>query len=145
MNSKLTVFLLFGVAVTFAAETKLKMEDLPAAVRQAVSEQTKSAELRGVSKEIEKGKTYYEAETMVNGRSRDLLIDGTGHVVEVEQEVDLSSIPEPARNALQKRAGSGKVTKVESVTKGSTVTYEAVIENHGKKSEAAVSADGKRL
>ncbi len=145
MKLPTTVGLIMGAAALSAAETKVQLKDLPAAVRTTVVALTKSAELRGVSREIEKGKTYYEAETMVNGRSRDLLIDAAGHLVEVEQEVELSSIPEAARTALQKRAGTGKVSKVESVTKGSTVTYEAVIEVNGKKSEAAVSADGTRL
>jgi len=32
--------------------------------------------------------------------------------------------------------------RVESVTKGSTVSYEAVIRKNGKKSEVAVNSDG---
>jgi hypothetical protein len=43
---------------------------------------------------------------------------------------------------LQAKAGSGKILSVESVTKGSTVSYEAVIEKDGKKSEVAVNSDG---
>ena len=32
--------------------------------------------------------------------------------------------------------------KVETVTKGAIVSYEAVVQKHGKKSEVAVKADG---
>jgi uncharacterized membrane protein YkoI len=126
----------------FASESKVKMKDLPEAVQKTVKEQTKTAKLRGLAKEVEDGKTFYEAETVVNGKTRDILIDPTGAVVEVEEAVALDSIPEAARKALQCRAGSGKILSVESVTKGPVVSYEAVIKKDGKKSEVSVSADG---
>lgn len=136
--------LVFAVAAMAlpAAETRVQMKDLPQAVQRTVQEQSKNATLRGLSKEVEKGNTYYEAETTVNGKSRDVLIDPSGAVVEVEEPVSLDRIPAPAREALQKQAGSGKVLGVESVTRGSTVSYEAVIQKNGKKSEVAVNADG---
>ena len=76
-----------------SADTKVKMADLPPAVQTAVKEQTKTATLVGLSKETENGKTTYEAETTVNGKSRDVSFDKTGAIVAVEQEVDLDSIP----------------------------------------------------
>jgi uncharacterized membrane protein YkoI len=126
-----------------AQETKVQMKDLPPAVQKTVGEQTRSAKLRGLSKEVEKGKTYYEAETTVNGKSRDVLMDANGNVVEVEEGINLAAIPEPAQKALQQKAGpTGKILRVESVTKGTAVSYEAVIQKGGKKSEVAVNADG---
>ena len=141
MITKLVVSALGAVAL-FASETRVQMKDLPEAVQKTVKEQTKTAKLRGLAKEIEDGKTFYEAETTVNGKSRDILIDTTGAVVEVEEPVSLDSIPEAARKTIQAKAGSGKILKVESVTKGSIVSYEAVIQKNGKKSEVAVNADG---
>ena len=128
----------------FAAETKVQMKDLPAPVQKTVQEQTKNAQLKGLSKEIEKGKTYYEVETIVNGKSRDVLIDPAGAVVEVEEAVTLDSLPGPARAAIEKYAQGGKILKVESVTKGSAVSYEATVSKSGKRSEIAVGADGVR-
>jgi uncharacterized membrane protein YkoI len=126
-----------------AQETKVKMKDLPPAVQKTVQEQTQTAKLRGLSKEVENGKTFYEAETTVNGKSRDVLIDPDGKVVEVEEATTLAAIPEAARKAFQQQAGpTGKVLSVETVTKGSVVDYEAVIQKGGKKSEVAVHADG---
>lgn len=49
-----------------AEETKVKMKDLPPAVQKTVQEQTRTAKLRGLAKEVENGKTCYEAETTVN-------------------------------------------------------------------------------
>jgi uncharacterized membrane protein YdfJ with MMPL/SSD domain len=47
-----------------------------------------------------------------------------------------------SKAAIQKAAQNGKVLKVETVTKGSAVSYEAVVSKNGKKSEVAVEADG---
>jgi uncharacterized membrane protein YkoI len=125
-----------------SADTKVKMADLPPAVQAAVKEQTKTATLVGLSKETENGKTTYEAETTLNGKSRDVSFDKTGAIVGVEQEVDLDSIPAAAKAAIQKKVGSGKLKKVESVTEGKAVSYEATIEKAGKSSEVGVNADG---
>ena len=59
--------LLVGIASTllWALETKARMKDLPEVVQNTVNEQTKGATLKGISKQIENGKTYYEAETVV--------------------------------------------------------------------------------
>jgi uncharacterized membrane protein YkoI len=126
----------------FAAETAVRMKDLPPAVQKTVTEQTKGARIKGMSKEVEKGKTMYEVETMVNGKSRDLLIDASGSLVSVEEAVAIDSIPAPAKAALEKLAAGGKIKGVESVTKGQTVTYEAIIVKGVKKSEVVVAADG---
>ena len=134
------IALLAGAGI--AAEKKVKMQDLPAAVQKTVQEQTKNATLKGLSKEVESGKTMYEVETVANGKSRDLLVDPTGAIVEVEEEATLDSIPAPAKAAFEKAAANGKILKVETVTKGSAVSYEAVVSKNGKKHEVAVEADG---
>jgi uncharacterized membrane protein YkoI len=133
---------LFIAGILFA-DKKVNVADLPAAVQAAVKEQTKTTSLVGLSTEVEKGRTMYEAETKVNGKSRDLLFDASGALVETEDEVDLDSIPAPAKAALQKKAGTGTIQKVEKLTQGSSVAYEATIKTKaGKKVEAAVNADG---
>ena len=41
------------------SEKKISQSELPAAVQQTVQAEAKGATLRGLSKEIEKGQTYY--------------------------------------------------------------------------------------
>ena len=127
-----------------AAERPVQMKDLPAPVQKTVQEQSQGAELKGLSREVEKGRTYYEAETKVNGKSRDGLIDSAGAVVEVEEEIALEAVPQAARAAIERYAGGGKILLVESVTKNGTVRYEATIRKGLKKSEVLFSADGVR-
>ena len=140
MAPKLISLLALAAIVSLSSETKIQMKDLPEPVQKTVKELMKTAKLRGLNKEVENGKTSYEAETTVNGKSRDVEMDVSGAIVEVEEATELGSIPPAARKALESRAG--KILKVESVTKDSVVSYEAVIEKNGKKSEVAVSASG---
>jgi hypothetical protein len=132
-----------SLSVVLAAEKKIGPQDLPAAVQKAVPDETKGAQIKGYNQETEKGKTFYEVETMLNGKSRDLLFDASGALVEVEEEIAIDSIPPAAKAAIEKRAAGGKVNKVESVTRGHIVSYEAEITSKtGKRSEVAVKPDG---
>jgi uncharacterized membrane protein YkoI len=133
---------LFAALAAQAAEKKVAMKDLPAAVQQAIKEQSKGATLRGVAKEVENGKTVYEAELKVNGHSKDITFDAQGQIVSVEEETALQQIPGPAREAIQKMAASGKVLLVETVTEGGKTFYEAQVNTGGKKSEVKVDAAG---
>ena len=130
------------LAAGLIADTKVKMTDLPAAVQAAVKEQTKNATLVGVSKEADKGKTLYEVETKIGGKTRDLLLDANGTVVEIEDEIELSAVPTAAQQAIQKKAAGGTIKKVEKLTKGVSISYEVALLKNGKSSEFAVNPDG---
>src|SRR2546421_3848446 len=142
-------FLLVGVATLSlqAQEKKIKREQLPPAVEKAVAaEENKGATVKGFSTEIEKGQKLYEAELTENGHGRDVSMDANGNVVEIEEEVSLDSLPATVKDGLTKAAGTGSITKVESLTKGDKlVAYEAVVKNGSKRSEVQVGPDGKKL
>ncbi len=139
-------FLLIGMMAAsglLVADTKIAMSDLPVAVQSAAKAQVNAAEIVGASKEVEGGRTVFEVETKMDGKTRDLSFDKAGTLLEVEQEVDLDSIPAAAKESLQRRASGGAIRKVESVKRGSTVTYEATITTkNGKHAEIAVNANG---
>jgi hypothetical protein len=127
-------------------EKKIKRSDLPPAVEQAVAAQSQGATIRGFSKETENGQILYEAELMVNGHSKDVLMDNNGAVIEVEEQVGMDSLPAAVRDGLQAKAGKGQLLKVESLTKqGKLVAYEAKVVTDGKRSEVQVGPDGKPL
>jgi len=129
-----------------AQEKKIKRSDLPPAVEKTVAAQSAGATIRGFSTEKEKGQIFYEAEMIVNGHSKDVLIAADGTVVEVEEQVTLDSLSPEVKAGLQAKAGNGKILKVESLTKkGKLVAYEAQVETNGKKSEVQVGPDGKPL
>jgi hypothetical protein len=137
--------LLFAGALS-AQEKKIKRSDLPPAVEKTVAAESTGATIKGFSTEKEKGETFYEAEMMVGGHSKDILIAVDGTVVEVEEQVALDSLSTDVKAGLQTKAGKGKILKVESLTKkGKLVAYEAKVDTNGKKSEVQVGPDGKPL
>jgi hypothetical protein len=140
------ITVLFTTASAFCQEKKIKRSDLPPAVQKTVQKQSAGATIRGFSEEKEKGQTFYEAEMTVNGHSKDILMDANGAVVEVEEQVALDSLPTEVQAALQAKAGSGKISKVEAIKKhDKLVAYEAKVTTAGKTSEIQVGPDGKPL
>jgi uncharacterized membrane protein YkoI len=129
-----------------AADTKITRAELPAAVERTVAQQSQGATIHGFSTEKENGKTVYEMELTVNGHGKDILMDAEGNVLEVEEEVALTSLPAAVQTGLAQAAGTGKIVKVESLTKqNQLVAYEAIVQSGKSRREVQVGAKGQRL
>lgn len=146
-NTALVAILSLALAGTsLGQEKKIKRSDLPAAVEKTAQALSQGAVIRGFSEEKEKGQIFYEAEMLVNGHTKDVVMDANGAVVEVEEEVVLDQLPAEVKAGLAAKAGKGKITKVESITKkDKLVAYEAQVTTDGKRSEVQVGPDGKPL
>ncbi|MEP6915333.1 MAG: PepSY domain-containing protein [Acidobacteriota bacterium] len=126
-----------------AGEAGVQVKDLPPAVKATVAAETKSATLKGLSKEKKQGKTVYELETLVNGRTRDLMIDSAGKVYVIEEQLDADHAPAPVRAALEAR---GTIVGLESVAENGTTTYEGQVKTKsGKKVTVELDANGKPI
>jgi hypothetical protein len=146
MCSAMLMATLAGTTMAYGQERVITRNQLPAAVDSTVTAQTKNAKLRGLSKERDNGQTYYEAELRAGGYNRDVLMDSTGTVVEVEQQVSLDGLSADLQAALKKEAGDGRITKVEALSKHSRlVAYEAVVVSNGKHREIQVGPKGEKL
>jgi hypothetical protein len=133
-------------STSIAQEKKIKRSALPPAVEATVAAQSAGATIKGFSEEKEDGQTFYEAEMLVNGHSKDILMDTSGAIVEVEEEVAIGDLPAEVKAGLSAKADGAKIGKVETITKkGRLVAYEAHIVKDGKKSEVQVGPDGKPL
>jgi hypothetical protein len=127
-------------------ERPIKMKDLPSAVQATVREQSRNAVVRGLSVETDNGQTFYEVSLRVKGRNRDVLMDVSGNVVEVEEQVTLASLPPAAKAAIVKQTGKGRILLVESIAKNNAIVgYEAHVKTAGKISEIKVDPDGMPL
>ena len=130
----------------FPQERKLKLSDLPAPVAKTAVTESKGKTVRAYSQETEKGQVVYEVSLVVDGHSKEVQIDASGAVLEIEEQVNLENLPPSVKSALLAKAGSGTITKVESVIKKQKlVAYEAQVNTKGKKSEIQVAPDGGQL
>ena len=68
------------------------------------------------------------------------MFDPSGKLIVAEEGITIDVVPPAVKAAFEAR---GKVLKVESVTMGKTITYEAQVEKNGNKSEVVVDAAGK--
>lgn len=129
-----------------AQERRITRSELPAAVAATVDRETKGATIKGFTTERENGHVTYEAETVVNGRTRDIEIAQDGRVNVIEEEVDISSLPAKVQQALSAKAAGGRITKVESLARsGKLVAYEATMVRNGRHSEFQVGPNGGAL
>jgi len=136
-----------AAAPTVQAESHVPCSTLPAAVLHQAKTEAGDATIRGCVKDRENdrenGKLTYEVETLKDGKSKDIVLDASGSVIEVEQEVEASSVPQPVSDAIAKAANGGKVGKVESVTReGVIASYETSIMKKGQQREVAFSLQG---
>jgi len=125
-----------------ATEKPMKLSDMPPVVQKTIREQTIGATITATLTEIENGKTLYECESLLNGRTRDFLVDRTGAVVEVEDQASLEEVPPAVKIAVQRAASGGKLTKLERVKRGNEITYEAAVVRNGKKTGMELRPDG---
>ena len=128
------------------AEKKVRRNQLPAAVEKTVAAESQGATIKGFSREVENRRTYYEAEMTINGHSKDILMDTKGNIVEVEEQVDIATLPAPVQDALKQAAGTGTIEMVESLNKnGKLVAYEGHVKRGHKRSEIQVGPNGEKL
>jgi uncharacterized membrane protein YkoI len=119
---------------------KLTLEKLPEAVRKTVAAQAEGGKIKSIVKEVEDGRTVYEAELVINSRSKDVLIDESGAAIEIEEEIPVEKLP-PMVKAVAEKAG--KIIRAEFVTKaGKPGFYEIDVKARGKQTEIKLSPEG---
>jgi uncharacterized membrane protein YkoI len=138
-----------GTALCFsalAADTEEKvpsLDKLPAAVAKALKQQAGDSKITDLSKEKEEGKTVYEATFKKNGRVHDVTVDEEGKLVSDEETIPTSEAPEAIRDAIEREHPGGKIEKLERITEGKKISYEALLSSKGKREEIKFDTKGK--
>jgi hypothetical protein len=145
-SAKCLTIVLCVTAMAVAAEKKVARSALPPAVEKTVQAQAQGATVKGISSETEDGVFQYEVEMTFNGHGKDIAIAKDGTLLEVEEEVAMSSLPARVQSALTAKAAGAKIAKVESLTKkDKLVAYEAATLKGAKKGEIQVGPNGEKL
>ncbi|MCU1249081.1 MAG: hypothetical protein JWQ49_2110 [Edaphobacter sp.] len=128
----------------YAAEHSIPCTTLPDAVQQRSKTLLEpGTTVHGCVKDVSDGKTTYEVELITPKGSKDVTFSAAGDVLEVEEQVDPSTLPATVAAAFAKAATGGKLGKVESLTRqGQLIAYESTIEKGGKHRELAFRPDG---
>ncbi len=126
-----------------AQEKKISEKDVPAAVLNSFHKAYPKAEIKGLSTETEKGKKFFEIESMDGTVRRDLLFTPAGKIAEIEETVPSSELPSGALQSIEKKIPGAKVERAEKVTSGSKVTYELSVTGTKGKYGVVLNKDGK--
>jgi uncharacterized membrane protein YkoI len=140
---------LLPTLVARSAEEKIKPEQLPKAVADAVKARFPEGKITDAAKEEDDGKVVYDVELKMNGRKyeSDILADGT--ILEVEKEVDAKDLPAAVTKAVEAQYPKSTIKEVMEVdkVKGKEEKpdhYEVTIKtSDGKEVESLLTLDGK--
>jgi hypothetical protein len=69
------------VAEGHSDEVKMKIDEVPAAVRDGLARESGGAAIATVDKEAKNGQTIYEADAMINGANWELKVDENGKLI----------------------------------------------------------------
>ncbi len=143
-GSLAAILALLTAVPALAAEKKLELKDLPEAVRKTVLEQSRNGKIRGLARELEKDGKPYEAEiTLASGKQKDVLIDASGKVIEVEEQVEFADLPPAVKAQLERSAGKGKIGIIETLTQdGVLAAYEAEVTEAGRTTDIKIAPAG---
>lgn len=127
------------------AEKSVALDKIPAAAAKSLKERAGGAKITNLSEEKDEGKVVYEARFTARGHIHEITVDGSGKLMSDEQVIAVTESPDPVRAAIAKEAAGGKVDKLEHITEGGKVFYEALISTKGKREEVKFGRDGKVL
>ena len=132
-------------ASALAQEQRILRKDVPAVVLAAFAGAYPKATIKGYSKEMDKGQTVYEIESVEGKTTRDVTYSADGKLISVEESVNTSELPPGVKAVLDKKFPGGKILRAEKVTKGTVVGYEFRIEHLGKTTEIVFDPKGNEL
>jgi peptidyl-tRNA hydrolase len=136
--------LTFFVFSAQADETKIPLDQVPAAVKDAVKKKFPDAKMEEAEKEVKDGKTTFEVLITEGGKKITVSLKEDGAILEIEKEIAAKDLPEAVASAVKSKYPSGTVKKAEEVTVDQKVTYEVIVAQEGKKNrEVALDKAGK--
>lgn len=137
---------LIFTSVTLAADEKVALDAVPAAVTRAVKTKFPGATLKKAEKEVENGKTTYEVEIKVDDKVLTISASDDGTILEIERAIAAADLPAAVTAAVKAKYPAGTIKKAEEVTKNDKVTFELIImRKGGQPRELTLDKNGKVL
>ena len=131
-------------AAAAAQEVKVKANEVPAPVRAAASKAYPAAQVKGWEKDVEDGKTLYEATMTQGGSEWQVAYTGDGTFDAREEKIAVAALPAAALDAVRAKYPKAVIHSAEKITRATGIEYEAGLKNAPKK-EVVLTAEGKIL
>jgi hypothetical protein len=123
-----------------------KLAKIPAAASEALKKYAGSATIGSVNIEKDGKVTVYEITLSEAGKpAREVSVTADGKLNAEEETVPLESVPEAARKAIEAGAKGAKIDRVQKIKRAAGgLTYEALYNNKGKKTEVEYLENGEK-
>ncbi len=141
MSFLVASFLLFSSHRALAAETELKVTDLPQPVQAAIASTYAGWTVGEASTEKEDGQQRYEAGIKLADRSLDVAFSADGKLLEEEEMMAITALPAPVQATIVTYKGWTAKRAERSTANGATA-YEVLLEQGKKRMEIAMDAAG---
>ena len=144
-----TTTLLFSVTPRVWAagqehDQPIPLSQVPQVVRTTLAQYAKDTEIKSATKGNDDGTVVYEFDIVQGARKLEVSITPKGEFFGSEEVIAIADAPEAARATITKLATGGTLVSVEkAIDRKQAVTYEAVIDKGGKKTEYEINASGK--
>ena len=141
--------LLSAALLTFPlglAAKDISKKQVPQPVLEAFQKAYPNARDMGYKEGQRDGKTYYEVEYRDNKKQYDVLYTADGTLIEKEEEVALSEVPEAVVQAVKQEYPNGKLKKIAKKvmdTQGNLTGYEIEVKEGGKEWDVYTDVNGK--
>ena len=132
-----------NVSGSNAQDKKITKKDLPSAVLRSFEAAYPKAKVNNYAKEVEKGVTYYELETMEGKIKRDLLYNADGTLEEAEEILTPGTVPEILVKSIEEEYPRATILSGEKTSRGSEISFDVVIAAGKDRVNVTLSGDGK--
>ena len=137
----LTLALLIAMTGAAAAGQQSSSGTLPAVVKAAFEQSHPKATMDHWAAEKKDGQPVFEIESHEGQLKRDLLYAADGRLIESEEMIDVTSLPDAVRQAITKAYPKATMQKAERVVRGQVTEYEVALKG-AKVKEMVLRADG---
>jgi hypothetical protein len=125
------------------AAVEKKLAKIPKAAAEALRKAAGTAHIEAIDVEKDGKVTIYEAELKEAGKpDREVSVKADGTLNAEEFTIPLAEVPAKAKAAIEAGAKGAEIKRVQHITRGGKVTFEALYVLKGKESEVEYLEDG---
>ncbi len=136
---------LIPLAANAEDEETIPFSKLPKAVQKAVKKACPGGKARKCEREREHGRTQYEVKLVADGREVEIEFDASGKVLEREEDIAVSQLPEGIARRAKSLVPGGKMEDACCKTKQGKTLYEVEIQQGRTRLELKLDSTGKVL
>lgn len=143
ITSLIALTLSFITVLADDSAVAAKLAKIPKPAAEALKKAAGTAKIEVVSIEKDGKTTVYEAELTEAGKpNREVSVTADGTIHAEEYTMTLDQLPAAVKAAIEAGAKGATIKRVQHITRGDKVTYEALYEKKGKETEVEYLENG---